>query len=97
MGWRDLLWWLLAVLCLSPIWGSLLWFMYESYIRPARIPKQYIGALAAEMRRRNPADPEDAAFTEEQVAWHRSDMFEQGKWRRVRREIVKISTGELES
>ena len=81
------MWWLVVASCLSPIWGSLLWFIYESYIRPARIPKEDIGVLADEMRRRNPADPEDAASTEEQAAWHRSDMFEQGKWRRVRNQL----------
>lgn len=73
----------------APIWGSLLWFIYESFVRPARIPKQEIEALATEMSRRNPADPVEAALIEEQAAWYRSDMFEQGKLRRVRRELLK--------
>ena len=89
MNWNGWGWQIVIAVCLSPIWGSLLWFIYESYIRPARIPKQEIEALAAEMRRRNPHDPAEAAFIEEQAAWYRPDMFEQGKWRRVRREIKK--------
>ena len=85
MGWHDTFWWALAAVSTSPIWVSFLWFIYESYVRPARIPKQEIEALANEMRRRNPDDPADAAFVEEQAAWYRSEMFEQGKWRRVRK------------
>ena len=85
MGWRDIVWGTVLVVCTSPIWGSLLWFIYESYVRPARIPKREIDALADEVRRRSPDDPADAAFVEEQAAWYRSEMFEQGKWRRVRK------------
>ena len=92
MGWENIIWWCIVGAVMSPIWGSLLWFICEGYIRPARIPKEEIEALAEEMRRRNPTDPEDAAFTEEQAAWYRSETFEQGKWRRVRRHLDKISS-----
>ena len=84
MSLRDIVWWIVIAVSTTPIWGSLFWFIYESYVRPARIPKSEIESLAHEMYRRNPRDPVDAAFTEEQAAWYRSDMFEQGKWRRVR-------------
>jgi hypothetical protein len=89
MGWRDWLWWIFVVVCTAPIWGTLIWFLNELYIRPLLIPKAEIDRMADELRRSHPADPADAAFTEEVNAWYRSDTFEQGKWRRVRKHIIK--------
>ncbi len=87
MGWRDWLWWGLVAVCTAPIWGTLIWFLNELYIRPLRIPKSEIERLADEQRRSHPTDPVEAAFVEEQNAWHRSETYEQGKWRRVRRQL----------
>jgi hypothetical protein len=89
MSGRDWLWWGLAVVCTAPIWGTFIWFLNELYIRPLLIPKAEIERLADALRRNYPTDPAEAAFTEEQNAWYRSDTFEQGKWRRVRRWIEK--------
>jgi hypothetical protein len=85
MDWRDGLWWTLLVLGTAPAWGTLVWFLNELYIRPLLIPKADIERLADELRRNHPTDPAEAAFTQEQNAWHRSETFEQGKWRRVKR------------
>lgn len=84
MVWRDIIWWGLMIVCTAPIWGTLIWFLNELYIRPLLIPKAEIERLANELVRSHPADPAEAAFMEEQNAWYRSDTYEQGKWRRVR-------------
>jgi hypothetical protein len=85
MGWSNWLWWILIIVCTAPIWGTLIWFLNELYIRPLLIPKAEIKRLAYELKRSRPADPVEAAFEEEENAWYRSDTFEQGKWRRVKR------------
>jgi hypothetical protein len=90
MGGHDWIWWILVVVCTAPIWGTLIWFLNELYIRPLLIPKAEIERLANELVRSHPADPAEAAFDEEQNAWYRSETFEQGKWRRVRRWIEKL-------
>ncbi len=87
MDWRNIIWWVLIVICTAPIWGTLIWFLNELHIRPLLIAKSEIERLADELRRSHPADPAEAAFTEEQNAWHRSETYEQGKWRRVRRQL----------
>ena len=44
-------------------------------------------AMADEVMRKHPEDPEEWAFMEEHAAWYRSHTFEQGKWHRVRKVI----------
>jgi hypothetical protein len=89
MVWREIFWWGLIIFCTAPIWGTLIWFLNELYIRPMLIPNAEIQHLADELKRSHPANPVEAAFAEEQNAWYRSETFEQGKWRRVRRHIIK--------
>jgi len=83
----DYVWWVFVIICLSPIWGAFLWHTYAFSIRPRLIPQAEIDRLVADMLTK--PDPEQAAFAEEHAAWCRSDTFEQGKWRRVRRELRK--------
>jgi hypothetical protein len=64
--------------------GSL---VIDRSIRPSLIPRAEIEALADELMRRQPDDPEGAAFAAECAAWYRSENFEEGKWRRVRRAV----------
>ncbi len=90
MVWREIFWWGLMAVCTTPIWGTLIWFLNELYIRPLLIPKAEIERLADDLRLSYPADPAEAAFAEEQNAWYRSETFEQGKWRRVRMRIEKL-------
>ncbi len=80
----DLGWFALAV---SPIALGVGWVVYEGLIRPRLIPRAQIEASADEVMRNHPEDPEEWAFMEEHAAWHRSNAFEQGKWRRVRKVI----------
>ena len=89
MDWRGIVWWGLMIICTAPIWGTLIWFLNELYIRPLLIPKAEIERLAEVLKLSHPTDPAEAAFNEEQNAWHRSETFEQGKWRRIRAHINK--------
>ena len=87
MVWRDIIWWALTIVCTAPIWGTLIWFLNELYIRPLLIPKAEIKRLADQLKLNHPANPVEAAFDEELNAWYRSETFEQGKWRRVKRSL----------
>jgi len=76
----------------SPIWGALLWLLWEGGIRPRLIPRTEIDALAAELLARHGPRAEDVASAEEEAAWRNSHPFEQGKWRRVRKRIECLET-----
>src|SRR6478735_2838733 len=73
----------------SPIWGALLWVLWQGSIRPRLIPRAEIDSLAAEMLARHGSRAEEVAFIEEDRAWRNSQSFERGKWRRVRKRIAK--------
>lgn len=81
--------WALIALAMAPMVIGLGWAIVEGSILPRLVPKAEIEALAEELMRLHPDDPEEFAFIEEQAAWHRSHSFEQGKWHRVRRQIKK--------
>lgn len=83
----DWLWYLIVGVAMTPIWDTFLWHTYQFSIRPRIISQEEINRLVANMLAK--PDPEEAAFVNEQAAWYRSDTFEQGKWRRVRRELQK--------
>lgn len=63
------------------------WVIYDMEIRPRLIPRDEIEAMADEVMRKHPEDPEEWAFMEEHAAWYRSLSFEQGKRHRVRKVI----------
>jgi hypothetical protein len=77
-------------ICLFPIWGSLLWELWEGSIRPRLVSRTEIDALSAMMLARHGDSAERTAFIEEDRAWRYSDSFEQGKWRRVRKTIERL-------
>lgn len=79
--------WLLIAAALSPVVLGIGWFIYEGSIRPRLVPREEIEAMAEEVMRKHPEDPEEWAFMEEHAAWCRSHTFEQGKWHRVRKVI----------
>ena len=81
----DWPWWVIAGVATAPTWGAFLWHTYEFRVRPMFIPRAEIDRLVAEMLQQE--DSERAAFFEEQAAWYRGDVLEQGKWRRVRRAL----------
>lgn len=88
-GFWQVIGWLLIALAVSPIVLGLGGPAWQGLIRPRLIPQGEIDQLADETMADYPDDPEGAAFREEEYHWHRSEEFEQGKWRRVRREIQR--------
>ncbi|SRR5581483_6447800 len=78
---------LLVGVALSPIWGALLWELWDGGVRPRLVPRAEIDAMSAAMLARHGDRAEEMAFIEEDRAWRYSDSFAQGKWRRVRKRI----------
>src|SRR5689334_7668969 len=71
----------------SPIWGTVVWVIWEGSIRPRLIPDGEIESLAAAMLRLYGEKAAEVAFMEEDWAWRYSRPFQQGKWRRVRKRM----------
>jgi hypothetical protein len=80
--------WILLAAALAPIWGTLLWELWDGMVRPRRIARERIDALAAAMLSQHGDRAEEMTLMEEDRAWRYSDSFEQGMWRRVRKQIV---------
>lgn len=76
-----------------PIWGTLLWEIWEGFIRPRLICAREIDALVSDLVNRHGERAAEMAFINEDRAWRYSDSFEQGKWRRVRRQILLTCKG----
>jgi hypothetical protein len=86
--------WSLIALAASPIIIGIGWSIVEDVILPRFIPRAEIDRLADSIMRGYPTNPEKAALTEEHAAWYRSEGFEQGKWRRVRKAIrARLDSG----
>lgn len=96
LDWLSLtLKWLVIAVALSPMVVGIGWVIYEGSIRSRLIPRVEIEAMADEVMRKHPEDPEEWAFMEEESAWYRSHTFEQGKWHRVRKVIRRrLLTGD---
>jgi len=77
------------ILCLSPIWGALVWEIWQGVIRPALIPREEIRIEVDGLMARADSLGFEIACGEEHAAWYRSKSFEQGRWRRIRREIMR--------
>lgn len=86
MDWVQVAIW---VVCLSPIWGAFVWGLWEGSIRPGLIPRNEIMAEADRLWAIDDDRAFDKACIEEHAAWYRSNTFEQGRWRRIRREIMR--------
>lgn len=76
-----------GILLLSPPWLAFLWHLVTFRIRPLLIPARDIRAMADALVLKHGDLAEEMAFIEEDAAWRRSDVFLQGRWRRVRREL----------
>ena len=88
--------WLAIVAALSPIVIGIGWAVVEGSILPRLVPREEIKTMADEVMRDHPDDPEEWVNIEEHAAWHRSQSFEQGKWRRVRGVIKRrLLAGDL--
>jgi hypothetical protein len=89
---KQALGWIVIGAASSPMWGPLVWLLWEGGVRPRLIPRSEIDLLAAEMIARHGGRAEEVAFSEEHLAWRNSEPFEQGKWRRVRKRIWRLET-----
>jgi hypothetical protein len=89
MDWNNIGSWIGFALFGVIALATFIWHSVELYVRPYLVPKERIRMLVLEMNRRNPTDPAEAAFIEEDRAWRRSETYEQGVWRRVRRQVIK--------
>ena len=77
--------------------GIGLWHTWDFRIRPLFIPKVEINAIVDDLIAKHGPRAEEMAYIEEDRAWRYSDTFEQGKWRRVRRELWRrYDAGEWE-
>ncbi len=83
----DLSSWVIGGVGTAPVWGTLLWCLWQLSIRPRLIPAGEIRVLADEMVASYGPRAEEIALIEEDSAWRSSEAFEQGKWHRVRREL----------
>lgn len=86
MNGANLVMWLV---CLSPIWGTFLWCFWEGFVQPGLIPRNKINAEVEKLYTHHGDEAFEHACMKEQHAWYDSDGFEQGRWRRVRREIMR--------
>jgi hypothetical protein len=89
--WEQVLKWLLIALATSPMWGALIWVIWEGSIKPRIIPESAIKTLAIANIAQYGERAAEMAFIEEDRAWRYSDSFAQGKWRRVRQEIERLA------
>ncbi|MEA2885112.1 MAG: hypothetical protein QOH32_4368 [Bradyrhizobium sp.] len=76
--------------CLAPIWGTLLWELWEGSVRPRLVPRDIIQRAAAAMLVRHGDGAERMAFIAEDRAWRYSESFKQGCRQRVRKRIAAI-------
>lgn len=87
---KDVLFWVAIGAATAPIWGAFLWEIWEGGIRPRLIPSIEIDALSAALIAQHGSRAEEMAFIEEDRAWRYAESFEQGKWRRVRKQIERM-------
>ena len=71
----------------SFVLAAYLWLEWQTRIRPMLLPSSEIKCLADDLIERHGERAEEFAAMEEDRAWRYSRSFEQGKWRRVRREL----------
>ena len=82
--------WMALAACLAPIWGTLLWELWEGAVRPRLIRRDIIDRAAAAILAEHGDLAEQVAWIAEDRAWRTSDPFKQGGWRRVRKRIAAL-------
>ena len=88
----------LPILIIAALFGVIGLVEFWSFrIRPLSIPKAEINAIVDDLIEKHGPRAEEIAFIEEDRAWRYTDTYEQGKWRRVRRELWRrYKAGEWE-
>jgi hypothetical protein len=79
--------WIVLAACSAPIWGTLLWELWEGAVRPRLIRRDIIDRAAAAILAEH---AEQMAWIQEDRAWRYSDPFKQGGWRRIRKRIAAM-------
>jgi hypothetical protein len=85
--------WIALTACLAPIWGTLLWELWEGAVRPRLIRRDIIERAAAAILAEHGDLAEQVAWIAEDRAWRYSDPFKQGGWRRIRKRIAAMRRG----
>ncbi|PCI85223.1 MAG: hypothetical protein COB24_13875 [Hyphomicrobiales bacterium] len=86
---KDIILTIVWVVGLSPIWGALLFSVWTGDIQPRLIPSKEIEDVALEYIEKYGNEAAKRAFTNEYRAWRYSKSCEQGRWKRIRREIYR--------
>lgn len=77
------------VLSLSHIWGAALWCLWQGVIRPRLIPHKEIVEQVETLYARYGDEAFDIACANEHGAWQNCNAFSQGRWQRIREEIMR--------
>ena len=86
LDWVKLAIW---IVCLAPIWGAFVSELWAGALRPRLINRKEILAKADELWQDDDESAFDTACAEERRAWHYCDSFQQGRWKRIREEIMR--------
>ncbi len=86
---KDIILWVMIGAVSAPVWGALLYALWQGVVRPRLISTEEIDRLAAELLESHGDRAADVAFADEYCAWRHSNSFERGKWRRVRQQIER--------
>jgi hypothetical protein len=82
--------WIVLAACSAPIWGTLLWEVWDGAVRPRLIRRDIIDRAAAVILAEHGDQAEQMAWIQEDRAWRYSDSFKQGGWRRIRKQIAAM-------
>lgn len=67
--------------------GISAWHLWHFEVRPRLIPRSEVNAIVDLLIAEHGPRAEEMAYLEEDRAWNDSNTYEQGRWRRVRREL----------
>jgi hypothetical protein len=86
---KHAVFWIVLAACGAPIWGALLWELWDGAVRPRLIRRDVIDRAAAKILAQHGDRAEQMAWIAEHRAWRESDPFKQGGWRRIRKRIAR--------
>jgi hypothetical protein len=67
--------WIVLAACSAPIWGTLLWELWDGTVRPRLIRRDIIDRAAAKILAEHGDRAEEMAWIQEDRAWRYSDSF----------------------
>jgi hypothetical protein len=82
--------WIVLAACSAPIWGTLLWELWDGAVRPRLIRRDIIDRAAAAILAEHGERAEQMALIAEHRAWCYCGSFKQGGWRRIRKRIATM-------